>query len=56
VKARAVSIVAVSGGHTPGKCRALANEVFLEGVNVVQVDERVAPDGDLDHPRTCVKV
>src|SRR5882724_12481195 len=49
VKARGRFIVAVSGGHTPWQMlRALANEdVPWEGVNVVQVDERVAPAG---HP------
>ena len=43
-------IMAVSGGHTPWKMlRALANEkVPWDGVRVVQVDERVAPDGDPD--------
>jgi 6-phosphogluconolactonase len=49
VKARGRFIVAVSGGHTPWQMlRALASEhVPWEGVNVVQVDERVAPAG---HP------
>ena len=49
VKARGRFIVAVSGGHTPWQMlRALANEdVPWEGVNVVQVDERIAPAG---HP------
>jgi 6-phosphogluconolactonase len=48
VKARGRFIVAVSGGHTPWQMlRALASEhVPWEGVNVVQVDERVAPTGD----------
>jgi 6-phosphogluconolactonase len=47
-------IVAVSGGHTPWQMlRALANEdVPWEGVNVVQVDERVAPAGDPDRNLT----
>jgi 6-phosphogluconolactonase len=50
VKARGHFIVAVSGGHTPWQMlRALANEdVPWENVNVVQVDERVAPAGDSD--------
>src|ERR1044072_6577805 len=50
VKARGRFIVALSGGHTPWQMlRALANEeVPWENVHVVQVDERVAPEGDLD--------
>jgi 6-phosphogluconolactonase len=50
VKARGSFIVAVSGGHTPWQMlRALANEdVPWDGVHVVQVDERVAPQGDPD--------
>jgi 6-phosphogluconolactonase len=54
VKARGRFIVAVSGGHTPWQMlRALANEdVPWEGVNVVQVDERVAPAGDPDRNLT----
>ncbi len=54
VKARGRFIVAVSGGHTPWQMlRALANEdVPWEGVNVVQVDERVAPAGDSDRNLT----
>jgi len=58
VKARGRFIVAVSGGHTPWQMlRALANEDVPWGVNVVQVDERVAPDGDPDRKtsRTCVR-
>ena len=60
VKARGRFLVAVSGGHTPWQMlRALANEdVPWEGVNVMQVDERVAPDGDpernLTHLRECL--
>lgn len=52
--ARGRFIVAVSGGHTPSQMlRALANEgVPWEGVNVVQVDERVAPAGDPDRNLT----
>lgn len=54
VTARGRFIVAVSGGHTPWQMlRALANEGFpWEGVNVVQVDERVAPAGDPDRNLT----
>ena len=54
VKARGRFIVAVSGGHTPWQMlRALANEDLpWEGVNVVQVDERVAPEGDPDRNLT----
>ena len=54
VKARGRFIVAVSGGHTPWQMlRALAKEdVPWEGVNVVQVDERVAPEGDPDRNLT----
>jgi 6-phosphogluconolactonase len=54
VTARGRFIVAVSGGHTPWQMlRALANEdVPWEGINVVQVDERVAPEGDPDRNLT----
>ena len=54
VKARGRFIVAVSGGHTPWQMyRVLSNEdVPWEHVNVVQVDERVAPEGDLDRNLT----
>ena len=54
VKARGRFIVAVSGGHTPWQMlQALVNEdVPWEGVNVVQVDERVAPAGDSDRNLT----
>ena len=54
VKARGRFTVAVSGGHTPWQMlRALANEdVPWEGVNVVQVDERVAPAGASDRNLT----
>ena len=43
-------VVAVSGGHTPWiMLRALAQQdVPWKGVHVVQVDERVAPQGDPD--------
>jgi 6-phosphogluconolactonase len=52
-------VMAVSGGHTPWHMlRALADEeVPWEGVQVVQVDERLAPAGDPDrnlpHLRAC---
>ena len=54
VKARGRFIVAVSGGHTPWQMlRTLANEdVPWESVNVVQVDERIAPPGDPDRNLT----
>jgi 6-phosphogluconolactonase len=54
VKARGRFIVAVSGGHTPWQMlRALGNEdVPWEAINVVQVDERVAPAGDPDRNLT----
>ncbi len=54
VAARGRFIMAVSGGHTPWMMlRALANEDLpWNGVHVVQVDERVAPAGDLDRNLT----
>ena len=54
VLARGRFVMAVSGGHTPWQMlRALANEdVPWEGVNVVQVDERVAPAGASDRNLT----
>jgi 6-phosphogluconolactonase len=54
VKARGRFIVAVSGGRTPWQMlRTLANEdVPWEGVNVVQVDERIAPAGESDRNLT----
>jgi 6-phosphogluconolactonase len=57
VKSRGRFIVAVSGGHTPWQMlHALANEdVPWEGVNVVQVDERVAPEGDPDRNLTHLR-
>ena len=57
VKARGRFIVAVSGGRTPWQMlRALATEdVPWEGVNVVQVDERVAPEGDPDRNLTHLR-
>src|SRR5512135_7686 len=54
VAARGRFILAVSGGKTPWKMlRALANkEVPWEGVHVVQVDERLAPEGHPDRNLT----
>src|SRR5215471_18196520 len=54
VAARGKFAMAVSGGHTPWvMLRALANEdVPWTGVQVFQVDERVAPDGDPDRNLT----
>jgi 6-phosphogluconolactonase len=52
--ARGRFIMAVSGGHTPWvMLRALANEdVPWSGVQVFQIDERVAPAGDPDRNLT----
>jgi 6-phosphogluconolactonase len=54
VAARGRFVMAVSGGHTPWKMlRALASEELpWAAVHVVQVDERVAPDGDPDRNLT----
>src|SRR5271157_2571339 len=54
VAARGRFIMAVSGGHTPWlMLRALANEdVPWSGVQIFQVDERVAPAGDPDRNLT----
>lgn len=48
VGARGRAVVALSGGSTPwGGYRALADEtVDWDVVDLVQVDERIAPDGD----------
>lgn len=48
IAARGRFILAVSGGHTPWiMLRALAGQdIPWEAVHIVQVDERVAPDGD----------
>jgi 6-phosphogluconolactonase len=50
-------VMAVSGGHTPWQMlRALANEkVPWESVQVVQVDERVAPAGDPERNLTHLR-
>jgi 6-phosphogluconolactonase len=57
VAARGRFIVAFSGGHTPWQMlRALADEQMpWAGVHVVQVDERVAPPGDLDRNLTHLR-
>jgi 6-phosphogluconolactonase len=57
VVARGRFIMAVSGGHTPWQMlRALAGEkVPWEEVQVVQVDERVAPPGDPDRNLTHLR-
>jgi len=54
VAGRGLFVMAVSGGHTPWlMLRALAQEdVPWNAVHVVQVDERVAPDGDPDRNLT----
>jgi len=50
-------VIAVSGGRTPWlMLRALAHEdVPWEGVHVVQIDERVAPEGDQDRNLTHLR-
>jgi 6-phosphogluconolactonase/glucosamine-6-phosphate isomerase/deaminase len=57
VVARGRFLMTVSGGHTPWKMlRALAGEkVPWEEVQVVQVDERVAPPGDPDRNLTLLR-
>jgi 6-phosphogluconolactonase len=57
VKARGRFIVAVSGGHTPWQMlRVLAHkDVPWEGVNVMQVEERVAPEGDPERNLTYLR-
>jgi len=57
VAARGRFIVAISGGHTPWRMlRALADEQMpWADVHVVQVDERVAPDGDPDRNLTHLR-
>jgi 6-phosphogluconolactonase len=57
VKTRGRFVMAVSGGRTPWiMLRALANEqVPWESVHVVQVDERVAPEGDPDRNLTHLR-
>jgi len=57
IEARGRFVMAVSGGHTPWlMLRALTNEdVPWNSVHVVQVDERVAPDGDPDRNLTHLR-
>lgn len=57
VSARGSFVMAVSGGHTPWQMlRALAGEdVPWNAVDVVQVDERVAPMGDPDRNLTHLR-
>jgi 6-phosphogluconolactonase len=57
VAARGQFVMAVSGGHTPWQMlRALAKEpVPWKHVHVVQVDERVAPQGDPDRNLTHLR-
>ncbi len=57
VAARGAFVMAVSGGHTPWQMlRALAGEdVPWDAVQVVQVDERVAPAGDPDRNLTHLR-
>jgi 6-phosphogluconolactonase len=57
VAARGKFTMAVSGGHTPWlMLRALANEdVPWAGVQIFQVDERVAPEGDPDRNLTHLR-
>lgn len=57
VAARGRFVMAVSGGHTPWlMLRALAQEeVPWNAVDVVQVDERVAPAGDPDRNLTHLR-
>ena len=54
VSSRGAFVMAVSGGHTPWQMlRALADEdVPWDAVDVMQVDERVAPTGDPDRNLT----
>jgi 6-phosphogluconolactonase len=57
VATRGKFVMAVSGGKTPWiMLRDLAQEeVPWKGVHVVQVDERVAPEGDLDRNLTHLR-
>jgi 6-phosphogluconolactonase len=57
VASRGRFVVAVSGGHTPWlMLRALAGEdVPWQSVHVVQVDERVAPEGHPDRNLTHIR-
>jgi 6-phosphogluconolactonase len=57
IAARGAFVFAVSGGHTPWiMLRALSREVLpWEAVHIVQVDERVAPEGDPDRNLTHLR-
>ncbi len=57
VMARGRFVIAVSGGHTPWlMLRALATlDVPWPSVHIVQVDERVAPQGDPDRNLTHLR-
>jgi 6-phosphogluconolactonase len=57
VAARGRFVLAVSGGHTPWQMlRALVNEdVPWEALHIVQVDERVAPQGHPDRNLTHLR-
>src|SRR5262252_6298107 len=57
IAARGRFVFAVSGGHTPWlMLRALAGEALpWNAVHIVQVDERVAPDGDPDRNLTHLR-
>jgi 6-phosphogluconolactonase len=57
IAARGRFVMAVSGGHTPWQMlRDLAGqEVPWERLHVVQVDERVAPEGDPDRNLTHLR-
>jgi 6-phosphogluconolactonase len=57
IAARGRFVFAVSGGHTPWlMLRALAREDLpWEAVHIVQVDERIAPEGDTDRNLTHLR-
>lgn len=57
IAARGRFVLAVSGGSTPWKMlRALAGEsVPWDAVHIVQVDERIAPEGDPDRNLTHLR-
>jgi 6-phosphogluconolactonase len=57
IAARDRFVIAVSGGSTPWHMlRALADEdVPWGGVHIVQVDERIAPEGDTDRNLTHLR-
>src|SRR5262245_38591225 len=57
VTARGRFVMAVSGGHTPWQMLRLlaAEDVPWKAVHVVQVDERIAPDGDPDRNLTHLR-